>query len=108
MRTVIVRVAVLGLGLGTAFGAIAQDHWQPTDRSMTDFLQEGYQLVSVTAPSPQFRIFFLSKPGMIAKCSEEAKLAPPPIAGGKPDFDPRGYAPAVGTKFECSRLAKSR
>jgi hypothetical protein len=45
---------------------------------------------------------------MIAKCSEEAKLAPPPIAGGKPDFDPRGYAPAVGTKFECSRLAKSR
>ena len=71
---------------------------------MTDLLREGFRVVSVVAPSPQLRIFFLSKLDVLAKCAEEAKLTQPP----PPNFNPRDYAPEFETKMECSRLAKSR
>jgi hypothetical protein len=72
---------------------------------MTDLLQDGFQLVSVVAPNPQLRIFFLGKSGAIAKCSEEAKLTEPPSA---PNFNPRSYAPELATRIECSQLTRSR
>ena len=114
-RVLIVLIAVLALG--TAYGAetgnAAGDHWQATSKSMTDLLSEGYRLVSVVAPNAQLRVFFLSKQGAVAKCSEEAVLknpppAPPPGDKAAPSFDPRAFVPDLETKIECSRLAKAR
>jgi len=81
---------------------------------MTGLLSEGYRLVSVVAPSPQIRVFFLSKGASVEKCSEEQVLKNPPPAPqrpgdkGVPVFDPRQFVPEMETKLECSRLVKAR
>jgi hypothetical protein len=114
IRAAVTWVALLSLGLGGVCAAHAQarkpstDRWEPISMSMSDLLQDGYRLVSVVAPSPQLRIFFLSKEGMVAKCSEEPNQPPPPIAGskGRPNFDPGEYARGVESRIECSRLSK--
>jgi hypothetical protein len=115
-RALIVMVAVLGFGAayGAETGRAAGDHWQVTKKSMTDLLSDGYRLVSVVAPNAQLRVFFLSKQGAVAKCSEEAVLKNPPPAPqrpgeqGAPKFDPREFVPDLETKIECSSLTKSR
>jgi hypothetical protein len=118
-RATIAWLTLLGLAIGSISEACAQarqapeDRWEAIGKPMTDLLQEGYRLVSVVAPSPQLRIFFLSKDGMVAKCTEEATQPPPPpppVAGpkGKPLIDPRDYARGIESKIECSRLSKSR
>jgi hypothetical protein len=56
------------------------DEWQATDLSLLDFIGDGYDLVSVISPSPHTRSYFLTKPGKIVKCREEASPnSPPPI-----------------------------
>jgi hypothetical protein len=112
MRGVASWIAALSFGLASAGVAVAQtpkaagDRWQVTEQSMTDLLQQGFRLVSVVAPSPQLRIFFLSNGGILAKCSEEQTLAkPPPVPL---NFNPRDYTPELETKIECARLMKSR
>src|SRR5271166_5720444 len=55
------------------------EEWQTTDRSMLDLIEDGYDLVSVISPSSQTRVYFLSKPGKIVKCREDATpYSPPP------------------------------
>jgi hypothetical protein len=135
MRIAISLIAVLSFSLGGAFGAVAQtsnapkEHWQAVDKSMTDLLLEGYRPVSVIAPSPQRRIYFLSSGAFLAKCSEDATLTRPPpppppptqmmpssaqmvqpmqmqpVAPNVPP--PPDYTPGVESTFTCSRLTKS-
>src|SRR6516162_10369076 len=56
------------------------EEWQATDLSLLDFVSDGYDLVSVISPSSHTRTYFLTKPGKIVKCREEATpTGPPPI-----------------------------
>jgi hypothetical protein len=115
-RALIVLTAALGVGAayGAETGKAAADRWEATSKSMTGLLSEGYRLVSVLAPNPQVRVFFLSKGASVAKCSEEQVLKNPPPAAprpgdkGVPGFDPRQFVPEMETKVECSSLAKPR
>lgn len=114
-RALIVLTAVLGIGAAhAAETGNAGDRWEATKKSMTGLLSEGYRLVSVVAPNPQLRVFFLSKGASVAKCSEEQVLknSPPvpprPGDKGAPGFDPRQFVPEMETKVECSNLAKPR
>jgi hypothetical protein len=118
MRRAFTWAVVLAVGVGSISESQAQarpsgeDHWVAAG-SMTGLLEEGYRLVSVVAPSPQLRIFFLSKEGLIAKCSEEPRQPPPPpppVAGskGRPNFEPRDHIGGAESKIDCSRLSKGR
>jgi hypothetical protein len=118
-------IGALWFSLGFTSGTVAQprnapeEHWKAVDKSMTDLLQEGYRLVSVVAPTPQLRIYFLTNGGLLAKCTEEATLAPPPpphlppgaqlpaLAQRAPGFDRPDYKPEIEATIECSRLSKS-
>jgi hypothetical protein len=109
-RALAVGIALLSLG---AVQSRAADQWQATSQSMTDLLGEGYRLVSVAAPTPQLRVFFLSNAASVAKCSEEQVLKNPPPAPrpdekGVPKFDPREFVPQLETKIECSKLTKAK
>jgi hypothetical protein len=56
------------------------EEWRATDLSLLDFVADGYDLVSVISPSSHTRLYFLTKPGRIVKCREEATpTGPPPI-----------------------------
>ena len=56
------------------------EEWRATDLSLLDFVADGYDLVSVVSPSSHTRLYFLTKPGKIVKCREEATpTGPPPI-----------------------------
>jgi hypothetical protein len=127
MRIAISLLAVLSFSLSGAFGAVAQtsnapkEHWQAIDKSMTDLLLEGYRPVSVIAPSPQRRIYFLSSGAFLAKCSEEATLTPPPPTQMMPPSAQMAQPtqmqpvaqyvpppmPGVESTFTCARLTKS-
>jgi hypothetical protein len=128
MRFALSWIGALLVGLGAISGAVAQtrnlptDYWQAVDKSMMDLLQEGYRLVSVVAPSPQLRIYFLSSGVLLAKCTEEARLTRlpppppqfppstqlPPLAQPAPNFDPGDYTPEIESMIACFRLSKSR
>jgi hypothetical protein len=54
------------------------EEWQATDLSLLDFVADGYDLVSVISPSSHTRSYFLTKPGKIVKCREEASSNSPP------------------------------
>jgi hypothetical protein len=131
MRIAVGLIGVLSLGLAGTGGAVAQirnapsDHWQAADKSMTDLLLEGYRLVSVIAPNPQLRIYFLASGNLLAKCSEEAALARlppppppspqqppatqlPPFAPGAPSSDIREAMPEIEAGITCSRLVAGR
>ena len=53
------------------------EEWRATDLSLLDFVADGYDLVSVVSPSSHTRLYFLTKPGKIVKCREEATPALP-------------------------------
>jgi hypothetical protein len=64
--------------------------WRGTDLSLLDFITDGYDLVSVISTTADIRVYFLTKPGSIVKCVEEATphgpppfLAPAPVAPGQ-------------------------
>jgi hypothetical protein len=95
------------------------EQWQTTDRTMLDFVEDGYDLVSVVPSSSQARIYFLSKPGKIVKCREDVSPTgpppvPPPLPGqaGRPPgqpgvFIPENFVPSVRVEFECAELARA-
>jgi hypothetical protein len=86
--------------------------WKATDRSMLDLVEEGYSLVSVMAVTPGSHTYFLSKPGMIAKCEEQSTIIsppPPPIPsqrGQAPTFVPDDFVPETEVDIECAELAR--
>jgi hypothetical protein len=89
------------------------EQWQRTDRSMLDFIEDGYDLVSVVGASSQTRLYFLSKPGKIIKCREEAMPGapppvppPPPMRGQAPTFVPDSIVPDTRIDTECAELAR--
>jgi hypothetical protein len=134
MRLSISSIAMLSFALGCPSGTAAQprntsrEHWQAVDKSMTDLLLEGYRPVSVIAPSPQRRIYFLSSGSFLAKCTEETTLArmpPPPPSALLPPSEQHpastqvappaqgavasafgNFTPEMQATFECSRLSK--
>jgi hypothetical protein len=53
------------------------EQWRSSEKSMVEFVEDGYELVSVVAPSNQTRFYFLRKPGKVVKCREEAALDGP-------------------------------
>jgi hypothetical protein len=58
------------------------DEWQVTDLSILDFLKNGYNVLSVISPSSQTHIYFLTKPGKLVKCREDATpIISPPTPG---------------------------
>src|SRR6516162_2372064 len=71
------------------------EEWRATELSLLDFVADGYDLVSVVSPSSHTRLYFLTKPGKIVKCREEATPTgappippPPPTAGQVGTFVP--------------------
>jgi len=94
------------------------EEWQTTDRSMLDLIEDGYDLVSVISPSSQTRVYFLSKPGKIVKCREDATpnspppppipppVPPPPGQGGTFIPRPDSIVTSVPTEFECAELSR--
>jgi hypothetical protein len=54
------------------------DQWRQTDKTMSELVGEGYELVSVVAPTSHMRTYFLRKPGKVAKCTEATALETPP------------------------------
>ena len=105
------------------------EEWQATDLSLLDFVSDGYDLVSVISPSSHTRTYFLTKPGKIVKCREEATpTGPPPIPPPPPatpgqagTFIPPPSVPgragtvispadsvaaSVRTEFECAVLSR--
>jgi hypothetical protein len=92
------------------------EEWQATDLSMLDFVTDGYDLVSVISPSSHTRIYFLTKPGKIVKCREEATPnspppvpPPPPTSGQAGSFipaPPDGVVTSVRTEFDCAELSR--
>ena len=99
----------------------ATAEWQTTNRSLLDFVVDGYDLVSVVSPSPQTRLYFLTKPGKIVKCREEAApnspppIPPPPPVPGQTGAFPPGRVPTfipspedstVTSEFECTELSR--
>ena len=91
---------------------VAGDQWRTTDHSMLDLVEEGYELVSVIETPSRARVYFLGKPGKIAKCQEDATLSwpsgtppPPPTRGQTPAFVPDNFVPETRTNIECAELA---
>jgi hypothetical protein len=105
------------------------EEWQATDLSLLDFVADGYELVSVISPSSHTRTYFLTKPGKIVKCREEATpTGPPPIplppptpgqagtsvstplapgqAGTFMPMPPDNVITSVRTEFECAELLR--
>jgi hypothetical protein len=89
------------------------DQWRPTDRTMVDLVEEGYELVSVIASSNRSRTYFLRKTGKIAKCSETTALAGPPPVPPEVVIGARGTlsgpnipAPEMRIDVECAELVR--
>ncbi|MFO1129686.1 MAG: hypothetical protein U1E66_14770 [Rhodospirillales bacterium] len=99
----------------------AELEWRPMDRSILDLLAAGYDLVSVIAPSPQTRLYFLRASGTIVKCTEQAVPSapppmppPPPGVANAPAAPPPQPQPTVrkgsgkpASNFECNELVRN-
>jgi len=92
----------------------AVEQWQATDRSMAELVENGYELVSVVAPSGQSNIYFLRKPGKLARCREQTTLDGPlpPIPsftlakGQKSAILPPQEFPKMRVDIECAELVR--
>jgi hypothetical protein len=83
---------------------------------MLDLIEDRYEIISVISPSSQTRTYFLTKPGKIVKCQEDATPnsppsipAPPPTPGQAAMFippPPDSSATSVETEFECAELSR--
>jgi hypothetical protein len=91
---------------------VAGDQWRTTDRSMLDLVEEGYELVSVIVTQSRARVYFLGKPGKMAKCQEDTTVSwpsdapPPPVRGQTPAFVPDNFVPETQMVIECAELAR--
>ena len=92
----------------------AAEQWRPTDRSMAELVDDGYELVSVVAPSGQSQTYFLRKPGKVARCREAVTLdgplpSIPPFTlanGQKSAVLPPLELPKMRTDIECAELVR--
>lgn len=67
----------------TAATDLGSEEWRPASRSLLDFLDAGYELISVVTISPQQRAYFALRGPSLVKCSEQAwPSEPPPPPGG--------------------------
>ena len=76
---------------------------------MVEFVEDGYELVSVVAPSNQTRFYFLRKPGKVVKCREEAGLdgplpTIPPSALALPTGQQTGLVTSLGGDMPKVRI----
>ena len=115
------RVAALVLCALVASGVPARaeqgdsgDHWKVTDRSMTEFLDDGYELVAVV-PLPGSRGFsyFLKNHRKLARCREETSLDVssiprlPQAAVASQNFSVSDLpVPKVRESMECAALVR--
>ena len=92
------------------------EEWQTTDQSLLDLIEAGYEVISVISRSSQTRIYFLTKPGEIVKCQEDATpnsppaIPPPPPTPGQAGMfippPPDSSVTSVQTEFECAELSR--
>jgi len=98
------------------------EEWRATDLSILDFVADGYDLVSVISPTSHTRLYFLTKPGKIVKCREEAiPNSPPPVSPPPPLTPEQPLTPGqagtfispsesvvtgLRTEFECAELSR--
>jgi len=97
------------------------EEWRATDLSILDFVSDGYDVVSVISSSSHARLYFLTKPGKIVKCREEAipnsppPIPPPPLTAGEALVPgragtfippPESVVTSVRTEFECAELSR--
>lgn len=115
---ILTMVAADGLAQSAATANPAwRDEWKPVPQTLSELLESDYDLVSILAPSPQVRWYFLRKPGSFVKCTEQAMLrelparpanvppppgAPAPQAEGKPPPQPK-----TGSAIECAELTRT-
>jgi hypothetical protein len=111
----------LAASVALAFPALAEtdgsalDQWRATDRSMAELVDDGYELVSVVAPSGQSNTYFLRKPGKVTRCREETKLDGP-LPSSLPPFTlakgqknavlPSLDLPKIHVDIECAELVR--
>lgn len=122
MRGWIGSALTLGASLALVDPAAAEtdttvgDQWRQIDKTMSELVEEGYELVSVVAQSSQTRTYFLRKPGKVAKCTEATALEsppPPPV----PDTLTKGQSygamnsgepPKTRVDTQCAELVRPR
>ena len=115
------RGVTLALGALVAFaepsaaekGVTTSDQWQQTDKSMAELVEDGYELVSVVAPSNQTRTYFFRKPRKLVKCTEQTTLDGPlpplpKISDNRQSFAAfaPGDLPKLRTEVECADLVR--
>ena len=95
-----------------------RDEWKPIPKTLSELLDADYDIVSILAPSPQTRWYFLRKPGSFIKCTEQAALRePPPLpanlppapGAAQPEHPERKIvAPPKGTSaIDCAELSRA-
>lgn len=95
-----------------------RDEWKPIPKTLSELLDADYDIVSILAPSPQTRWYFLRKPGSFVKCTEQATLREPPpmpanlppAPGATPPEHPERKittAPKVASAIECAELSRT-
>lgn len=95
-----------------------RDEWKPIPRTLSELLDADYDIVSILAPSPQTRWYFLRKPGSFVKCTEQAALRePPPLpanlppapGAAQPEHPERKIAasPKAASTIECAELSRT-
>ena len=77
-----------------------RDEWKPIPKTLSELLDTDYEIVSILAPSPQTRWYFLHKLGSFVKCTEQATLHEPPSLPANLPPPPRwsGTAGTSGTQ----------
>ena len=95
-----------------------RDEWKPVPKTLSELLDTDYEIVSILAPSPQTRWYFLRKPGSFVKCTEQAILReppslpanmPPPPGGAAPPEHPErktGAPPKAASAIDCAELSR--
>lgn len=93
-----------------------RDEWKPLARTLSELLESDYEIVSILAPSPQVRWYFLRKPGSFVKCTEQAMLrdlpplpanVPPPPGATVSQPERPSAPPKAGSTIECAELTRT-
>ena len=95
-----------------------RDEWKPIPKTLSELLDTDYEIVSILAPSPQTRWYFLHKPGSFVKCTEQAtlheppslpaNLPPPPGGAAQPEHLERkmGAPSRAASAIDCAELSR--
>ena len=98
--------------------SLYRDEWKPIPRTLSELLDADYDIISILAPSPQTRWYFLHKPGSLVKCTEQATLREPPplpanlppVPGAMQSEQPERKAvaaPKAASAIDCSELSRT-